>query len=80
MSTSLHPVVDGLLAMSLVIHSHMGFDSMIVDYLHKRKFPVIGPIVHWGLRAATVAALVGVYQFNTTDIGLTELIVRAWHA
>lgn len=42
---------------------------MIVDYVHKRKFPVLGPILTWTLRSATVGVLVGVYQFNTNDIG-----------
>lgn len=42
---------------------------MVVDYVHKRKFPVLGPILTWTLRSATVGVLVGVYQFNTNDIG-----------
>jgi succinate dehydrogenase (ubiquinone) membrane anchor subunit len=42
---------------------------MLVDYLHKRKFPILGPIATWTLRTATVGVLVGVYQFNTNDIG-----------
>ncbi|EKM50049.1 uncharacterized protein PHACADRAFT_264548 [Phanerochaete carnosa HHB-10118-sp] len=75
-----YPVLDGILGMSLIVHSHIGFDSIVVDYLHKRKFPVLGPITSWTLRAVTVAALVGVYQFNTNDIGLTELIAKVWHA
>jgi len=49
------------------------FDSMVVDYLHSRKFPVIGPIMTWTLRTATVGVLVGVYQFNTNDIGVTNI-------
>ena len=49
--------------------SHTQFDAMLVDYLHPRKFPTLGPIVTWGLRAATSGVLVGVYQFNTNDIG-----------
>ncbi|KAL1707353.1 CybS-domain-containing protein [Schizophyllum commune] len=73
-------VIDGLLGLTLVIHSHIGFDSCRVDYLHPRKFPTLGPIVTWGLRAATAGVLVGVYQFNTNDIGLTELIAKVWHA
>ncbi|KAG9050670.1 membrane anchor subunit of succinate dehydrogenase, Sdh4 [Tulasnella sp. UAMH 9824] len=80
LSASPYPVLDGVLAVSLVIHSHIGFDSMLVDYVHPRKFPVIGPVAKWGLRAATLSVLVGVYQFNTTDIGLTELIMKVWHA
>ncbi|TFK24432.1 mitochondrial inner membrane protein [Coprinopsis marcescibilis] len=75
-----YPVLDGLLGLSLVMHSHFGFDQVLLDYVHKRKFPVIAPIANWTLRAATVGALVGVYQFNTNDIGLTELIAKVWGA
>ena len=81
-----HPILDGLLGVSLVVHSHIGvryhnptwsaatnirfqFDSVVVDYLDKRKFPVLGPIMKWTLRTATAATLVGIYQFNTNDIG-----------
>jgi hypothetical protein len=42
---------------------------MVVDYLHPRKYPVIGRIATWTLRSATVGVLIGVYQFNTNDIG-----------
>ena len=85
-------MLDGLLGISLVMHSHIGvcpsvflkfsrlsdcnllqFDSMIVDYLHKRKFPIIGPIATWTLRTATLGVLIGVYQFNTNDIGMIFL-------
>ncbi|KAG1810562.1 mitochondrial inner membrane protein [Suillus subaureus] len=79
-SGSSYPVLDGLLGLSLVMHSHIGFDSMIVDYVHKRKFPILSPILTWTLRSATVGVLVGVYQFNTNDIGLTELIAKVWTA
>jgi len=40
-----------------------------VDYVHPRKFPKLGPTLTWVLRATTVGVLVGVYQFNTEDIG-----------
>jgi succinate dehydrogenase (ubiquinone) membrane anchor subunit len=81
------PLLDGLLGVSLVIHTHIGvrytclvpntvflttyfqFDSVLVDYVHKRKFPVLASIATWTLRTATVATLVGIYQFNTNDIG-----------
>ncbi|KAJ7366489.1 mitochondrial inner membrane protein [Mycena albidolilacea] len=79
-SPSVHPVLDGILGVSLIVHSHIGFDSMLVDYLHPRKFPVLGRIATWTLRTATVGVLVGVYNFNTNDIGLTELISKVWHA
>ena len=46
-----------------------GFDSSLKDYLHERKFPVIGPIMKWTLRILTGGALYGLYEFNTNDIG-----------
>ncbi|KZT03108.1 mitochondrial inner membrane protein [Laetiporus sulphureus 93-53] len=79
-SPSNYPLLDGLLGITLVMHNHIGFDAALVDYLHPRKFPILGPTVSWILRATTVGVLVGVYQFNTNDIGLTELIAKVWHA
>ncbi|EJD41055.1 hypothetical protein AURDEDRAFT_115600 [Auricularia subglabra TFB-10046 SS5] len=79
-SASPYPVLDGVLGVSLVMHSHIGFDQVVVDYLHKRKFPILGPVMTWLLRFATVGTLYGVYEFNTNDVGLTELIKRVWHA
>jgi len=74
------PLLDGLLGISLIVHSHIGFDTILVDYVHKRKFPTLGPILTWTLRVTSLAVGVGVYQFNTNDIGLTELIRRVWTA
>ncbi|KZP25857.1 SDHD, membrane anchor subunit of succinate dehydrogenase [Athelia psychrophila] len=79
-SGSNYPILDGILGVSLIMHSHIGFDSILVDYVHKRKFPILGPVSTWGLRTVTVGVLVGVYSFNTNDIGLTELITKVWHA
>ena len=45
------------------------FDALLVDYVHPRKFPKLGPTLTWVLRFTTVGVLVGVYQFNTEDIG-----------
>ncbi|KAG9327822.1 hypothetical protein KVV02_000268 [Mortierella alpina] len=76
-----HPITDGLLGVVIPIHSHMGFDAMITDYLHPGKVGVYGNKAFvWGLRGATVLVLVGCYQFNTADIGLTELVKKAWTA
>lgn len=59
-------ILDGALALTLVVHSHIGFDCILADYLHKRKFPIAGPLSTWGLRAATLATLYGLYEFNTS--------------
>ncbi|EIW70232.1 hypothetical protein TREMEDRAFT_43822 [Tremella mesenterica DSM 1558] len=79
-SGSAYPVLDGILAVSLIIHSHIGFDSCIIDYIHPRKFPILGPICSWALRVGTGLAVWGVYEFNTNDIGLTELVRQMWTA
>ncbi|KAL0240245.1 hypothetical protein I308_106795 [Cryptococcus tetragattii IND107] len=79
-SGTAYPIMDGILAVSLIVHTHIGFDACVVDYVHPRKFPVLGPITRWLLRAATGLSVWGVYEFNTNDIGLTELVRRAWTA
>ncbi|WFD25735.1 membrane anchor subunit of succinate dehydrogenase, Sdh4 [Malassezia nana] len=68
--------LDGVLSATLLLHSHIGFDALLVDYLDKRKFPVAGPLAKWILRAATVATAVGLYD----DVGLTELVAKLWTA
>ncbi|KAF9139566.1 membrane anchor subunit of succinate dehydrogenase, Sdh4 [Mortierella sp. GBA39] len=76
-----HPITDGLLGVVVPIHCHMGFDAMVTDYLHPGnvgKWP--NKAIVWTLRGVTVLALVGCYQFNTSDIGLTELVKRSWTA
>ncbi len=57
-----HAVLDGLLGVTLVYQKPLlnlaflfmsfrfQFDSSVTDYLHIRKFPVIGQIAKWVLR------------------------------
>lgn len=56
------------------------FDTILVDYLHKRKFPVLGPLFTWTLRLTSLAVGVGIYQFNTNDIGAFAMVVRMAYA
>jgi succinate dehydrogenase (ubiquinone) membrane anchor subunit len=50
-----------------------------MDYLHKRKRPFLGPLMTWTVRLATTGVLVGVYQFNTNDIGASLYFVCFRH-
>ncbi|KAJ9116625.1 hypothetical protein QFC20_000558 [Naganishia adeliensis] len=79
-SGTAHPILDGILGVSLVVHSHIGFDSAVVDYFHPRKFPVLGQVMSWLLRICTGLSVWGVYEFNTNDIGITEFVRRVWKA
>ncbi|SAM02427.1 hypothetical protein [Absidia glauca] len=67
------PVTDTLLGVVLPLHLH-------IDYFNPRKAPVLGKVMTAALYASTAATLVGCYQFNTNDIGLTEFLARAWTA
>ncbi|KIJ26372.1 hypothetical protein M422DRAFT_265193 [Sphaerobolus stellatus SS14] len=72
LGTSTSPILDGIFGVALIVHSHLGFDQVVLDYLHTRKFPVLGKVAKWGLRTLTAGALVGIYQFNTNDVGALD--------
>ncbi|KAI8393965.1 CybS-domain-containing protein [Radiomyces spectabilis] len=74
------PVTDTLLGVVLPIHIHIGFDACITDYFNQRKAPVIGRLMTATLYAATAGVLVGCYQINTHDVGMTEMVSRLWTA
>ncbi|CAG8504318.1 3541_t:CDS:2 [Ambispora gerdemannii] len=75
-----HPITDLALGIALPIHAHIGYDAIVTDYLPARRNPILYKVSTWGLRGATLLVLVGCYQFNTNDIGMAELVKRAWHA
>jgi len=77
---SLNPALDALLCAGLLLHSHMGFQSIIIDYVPKRRFPGIHKLFMWALNAATVIVGIGLYEFETTDVGLVETVKRVWKA
>ncbi|KAF0421473.1 mitochondrial inner membrane protein [Gigaspora margarita] len=75
-----HPITDLCLGVILPFHCHIGFDAMITDYFPHRRNPVLNRSFSWGLRAVTLIVLYGCYEFNTNDVGLTELVKKVWHA
>ncbi|KAL7273773.1 membrane anchor subunit of succinate dehydrogenase, Sdh4 [Rhizina undulata] len=77
---SLNPVTDAILGATIVIHSHIGFESIIIDYIPRNKYPGIRKAFMWALKGATVLVLVGFYEFETNDVGITEAVKRIWKA
>lgn len=77
---SLNPATDAIICGAVLVHSHIGFDAMIVDYFPARRVPKTKKALGWVLRAATVAVGVGLYEFETNDIGVTEAIKKIWTA
>ncbi|KAF2273415.1 CybS-domain-containing protein [Westerdykella ornata] len=77
---SLNPLTDSILCALLVIHSHTGFESCIIDYFPKNRVPKTRAAAMWALRIATVTLGVALYSFETNDVGITEAVSRLWHA
>ncbi|KAK2747726.1 membrane anchor subunit of succinate dehydrogenase, Sdh4 [Myotisia sp. PD_48] len=77
---SLNPVMDAVLCGTIVIHSHMGFQAAITDYFPTYRVPKTNKFLGWVLRGATLTVAVGLYEFETNDIGITAAIKRVWKA
>ena len=77
---SLNPTLDAVLCGTLLVHSHMGFQTIIIDYVPKRRYPNLRRFSLWGLNAATLLVGIGLYEFETNDVGLTEAVKRIWKA
>ncbi|KAF3481201.1 succinate dehydrogenase membrane anchor subunit [Arthroderma uncinatum] len=79
-SGSVSPVLDAVLCGTIVIHSHIGFQAMIADYFRPWRVPKTAAFLKWLLRAATLTVSVGLYEFETNDVGITEALKRIWKA
>lgn len=77
---SLNPAMDAALCALMLVHSHMGFQAIITDYIPTGRYSKSRVVAVWGLRAATVLAGIGLYEFETNDVGVTEAIKRVWKA
>lgn len=72
--------MDAILCGTILIHSHIGFESCIIDYIPTHRLPKTRKLAWWALRAGTVLAGVGLYEFETNDVGVTEALKRIWVA
>lgn len=77
---TLNPTTDAILCATILIHSHIGFEAIVTDYIPGRELPKTRKAFDWALKAATVLVGVGLYEFETNDVGLTEGIKRIWKA
>ncbi|KAK3341290.1 CybS-domain-containing protein [Lasiosphaeria hispida] len=77
---SLNPAMDAFLCATILIHSHTGFQQIIIDYVPTRRVPRTRKLFTWGLNAATAVVGLALYEFETTDVGITEAIKRVWSA
>ncbi|KAH8156307.1 hypothetical protein CIB48_g11942 [Xylaria polymorpha] len=77
---SLNPGLDAVLCALLLVHSHTGMQSVIIDYIPSRKYPGGYKASLVLLNIATLLAGVGLYEFETNDVGVTEAVKRVWKA
>ncbi|KAI0014980.1 CybS-domain-containing protein [Xylariomycetidae sp. FL0641] len=77
---SLNPGTDAVLCALLLIHSHTGLQSIVTDYVPKSRFPKARTSATWLVNAATALVGLGLYEFETNDVGITETVKRVWKA
>lgn len=53
--------LDGTLSTLLLLHSHLGFENTLTDYVDARKYPFASPVSFWLLRGLTLATAYGLY-------------------
>lgn len=72
--------MDGILCATILVHSHIGFESIIIDYVPQQRLPKVRVFFMWALKLATLVVGIGLYEFETNDVGVTEAVKRVWHA
>lgn len=78
--SALNPVTDAIFGALLIAHSHIGFQACITDYFPTGRVPGVRKGFSWLLNGMTVLTLVGLYEFETNDVGITEAVKRIWKA
>lgn len=73
-------MVDLALGLVLPLHCHIGFSTIITDYLPGRKFPLVYPAAMALLYAGTAGTIYGLFLYNTKDVGISEGFARVWTA
>ncbi|OLN82901.1 Succinate dehydrogenase [ubiquinone] cytochrome b small subunit, mitochondrial [Colletotrichum chlorophyti] len=77
---SLNPTTDAILCALILIHSHTGFQNILIDYVSIRTYPKLRKATMWALNLATALVGLGLYEFETSDVGVTEAVARLWRA
>jgi len=68
---SLNPVMDAIFCSAILVHSHIGFDALIVDYIPRWRVPKTRKLFDWGLKAGTLLVAIGLYEFETSTPSLS---------
>lgn len=77
---ALNPLLDGTLIGLTLIHTYIGFQSVIIDYIPTWRAKTWRKVFEWANVLALVVVGWGYYEFETNDVGLTAGIARIWRA
>lgn len=72
------PMLDATLGSVALMYSHYGISSMIYQYVPKDKFPRWSKISLWSLYGSTCLAFYGLYELETSNNGVVDLIKKQW--
>ncbi|KXS97353.1 hypothetical protein AC578_10730 [Pseudocercospora eumusae] len=77
---SLNPLLDGTLIGLIILHTYIGFQSVITDYIPTWRAPRWRKAFDWLNVLAVGIVGWGWYEFETNDVGLTAAVARIWRA
>ncbi len=69
-----HPVMDYLLAASVIAHSTWGLKMIATDYIHGSMQAPSVMVIY----ALSILAFIGCCYFNYADIGLSKAVKKLW--
>ncbi|CAB4252930.1 similar to Saccharomyces cerevisiae YOR297C TIM18 Component of the mitochondrial TIM22 complex involved in insertion of polytopic proteins into the inner membrane [Maudiozyma barnettii] len=74
-----HPMLDATLGSVFLLYAHYGFSSLIYQYLPKEKYPRWSTISLWTLYSSSCLAFYGLYELETENNGIVDLINKLWN-
>ncbi|SMN20522.1 similar to Saccharomyces cerevisiae YOR297C TIM18 Component of the mitochondrial TIM22 complex involved in insertion of polytopic proteins into the inner membrane [Maudiozyma saulgeensis] len=74
-----HPMLDATLGSAFLLYAHYGFSSLIYQYLPKEKYPRWSTVSLWTLYSSSCLAFYGLYELETENNGIVDLIKKLWN-
>lgn len=76
---ALHPMIDTTIAVAFLWYAHYGFSSLIIDKIPKDKYSKSHRASMWTLYTSTFLGMCGIYELETENNGVVNLITRIWN-
>lgn len=73
-------LIDSTMSALLLFHCHTGFQSCIIDYVPKRVYGSYHNYAMYLLTFGTGIAGYGIYQIETKEGGVSNIISKLWKA